>query len=430
MGEARNVLWRNRIVEHRDVNPLELTPNPQNWRRHSRSQKDALSSVLGEVGTVASVMVNKTTGRVIDGHARLELAIATHQPTVPVDFVELSEREEAIILATFDPIAAMADTDSRQFDRLLSGLKEDTDSAVADLLLELQRDFGSSPRSGTQPTDDLPPVDPAAIITTKAHDLWLLGNHRMLCGDATSADDVARVCAGGVVPLVMLTDPPYCSGGFQEAGRAQGSIGTKRKGSGGKEYTPEIMNDKLSTRGYVALMKQAVRNSPTAMLYCFTDWRMWINLYDVAESSGYGVRNMIVWNKGTPGMGQGWRSQHEIVMFGAKATVRFDGRKAVGNVIDCQRTGNPLHPTQKPVELLCKILEVTAMAERVYDPFAGSGSTLMAAEHMGRAACLIELSPMYCDVTVRRWQEHTGLAATLESTGQTFAAVSQERKAA
>lgn len=154
------------------------------------------------------------------------------------------------------------------------------------------------------------------------------------------------------------------------------------------------------------------------LAYIFTDWRMWVNLFDVVESSSYGVRNMVVWDKGTPGMGQGWRTQHELVLFAASASVKFDGHKAQGNVIAAKRTGNPLHPTQKPVELLRAILDVTDMAPTVYDPFAGSGTTLIAAHESNRTAYLIEMDPGYCDVICQRYQDYTGETPVLEATGE------------
>lgn len=238
-----------------------------------------------------------------------------------------------------------------------------------------------------------------------------VAGHRVMCGDSTRAPDVEALVAGAQVDAV-ITDPPYCSGGFQEAGRAQGSIGTSTK------ITPRIANDTLSTRGYQSLLKSVLSLAPTSLIYVFTDWRMWTSLFDVAESSGYGVRNMIVWNKGTPGMGMGWRSQHELVLYGASATVKFDNHKAVGNVVSLSRTGNPLHPTQKPVDLILTILDVTDMAERIYDPFGGSGSTLIACHDARRRAYLMELDPAYVDVTCARFQAHTGTLPVLESTGQ------------
>ena len=131
-------------------------------------------------------------------------------------------------------------------------------------------------------------------------------------------------------------------------------------------------------------------------------------LYDLVESSGLGVKSMIVWDKQTPGMGFGWRAQHELCMFGLKTKPKWDNHKGYGNVIQVARSGNELHPTQKPVELIEKLLDNTAWANGVLDLFGGSGTTLIAAEHQGQTAYLMELTEGYTDVIVRRYAKDTG----------------------
>jgi DNA modification methylase len=160
---------------------------------------------------------------------------------------------------------------------------------------------------------------------------------------------------------------------------------------------PTIANDTLSTRGYQSLLKQAIQELPVLVTYVFTDWRMWIYLFDIMEAAGFGVRSMIVWNKKSPGLGSGWRAQHELVMFASKTKAKFDNHKAYGNVIECSRSGNTFHPTQKPVELLEKLLDNTDWCNGVYDPFGGSGSTLLAAEKFNQTAYKMELTPAFCD---------------------------------
>jgi len=243
-------------------------------------------------------------------------------------------------------------------------------------------------------------AEPNEKWRVKPGDLWHIGAHRLLCGDCTIAANVARVMGGGDADCV-LTDPPYCSGGFQEASRGSGSIGT----SGPNGYGPAIVNDALSSRGYMALIKMALRHTNAGMAYVFTDWRMWVYLFDACESSGFGVRNMIVWDKGTPGMGRGWRSQHELILAAVRVKHPFDQKKAQGNVIQSKRTGNKLHPTEKPADLLQKILAVTNSAEVVYDPFAGSGTTVVACESLGRRCCAIEIAPEYCAVILERMSQ-------------------------
>jgi DNA modification methylase len=266
-----------------------------------------------------------------------------------------------------------------------------------------------SGKQGLTDPDEVPdlPAEPVSAVG----DVWLLGKHRLVCGDCTDAGVVARACEGTKIDMI-LTDPPYCSGGFQEAGKSSGSVGTRG--------TEMVANDTLSTRGYMALMRATIPKIGAGVVYIFTDWRMWINLFDVVESSGYGVRNMIVWDKGTPGMGAGWRMQHELIMCAIRVKSPFNPKKAQGNVIQAKRTGNKLHAVEKPAELLCSIIDVTDMAKTIADPFLGSGTTIIAAEMTGRACHAIELHPPYIDVSVLRWQNFTGEEATLETTGETF----------
>ena len=162
------------------------------------------------------------------------------------------------------------------------------------------------------------PIDPDDVPellvepVSQYGDVWMLGRHRLMCGDSTVAADVERLLGGANVDSIV-TDPPYSSGGFQESDRSAGSKGTAAV------YKP-IRNDRPSTRGYQALIKGTLALVPisVSVVYVFTDWRMWVNLFDVVEAYGYGVRSMIVWNKESPGMGMGWRSQHELIMCGTR----------------------------------------------------------------------------------------------------------------
>ena len=196
----------------------------------------------------------------------------------------------------------------------------------------------------------------------------------------------------------------------KRGGRSTGSIGTVRKDKSGKQIETKIANDTLSTRGYQSLMKAALENSPATVAYIFTDWRMWVYLYDIVESSGLGVKSMIVWNKSTPGMGVGWRSQHELAMFGLKRKPNWNNHKGYGNVLTIARSGNEYHPTQKPLDLIAALLDNTEWAEGVLDFFGGSGTTLIAAEDAGQSSYIMELTPGYTDVIVERYIRHTGKA--------------------
>lgn len=389
--------------------PLDqLRPAPYNPRRITDTQLALLQRGLVEYGMVQPVIANRRTGYIVGGHQRAEAARRLKWATVPVVWVDLDDaHEKALNIAlnkisgTFD-VPQLADLlqelDTGALDMDLTGHTEDELEA---LFTSLGGDDDPAAADEAEAADDAagePPADPI----TRPGDLIVLGRHRLICGDSTDRATVARLLQG-VKPDVILTDPPYCSGGFQEAGKKSGSIGTRG--------TATIANDNLSTRGYQALIAQVLRNVDAGVAYVFTDWRMWVALFDVVESSGYGVRNMLVWDKQTPGMGVGWRHQHELAMCAVKVKSPFNPHKAQGNVLQAKRTGNKHHPTEKPLDLLETILNVTDLAKTVVDPFSGSGTTILAAEKAGRTAYGLELEPAYCDVIVQRWEALTGKQA-------------------
>ncbi|MFI5262049.1 MAG: hypothetical protein ACHQZR_05810 [Candidatus Limnocylindrales bacterium] len=200
--------WRSRITGHGEVAPADLVPNPHNWRTHPADQQQALAGALGEVGWVAGVTVNQTTGHVVDGHLRIDLAVARHEQLVPVTYIELSEDEERLVLATLDPLAAMAEAEASKLADLLEDLAP-ADAALRALLDDLGRDNGlDTVRAGLVDPDEVPDLPEPTDVTVQPGELYALGDHRLLCGDCTDAADVARVTAGVTVDI-LWTDPPY-----------------------------------------------------------------------------------------------------------------------------------------------------------------------------------------------------------------------------
>ena len=172
--------WSSRIVGQGAEDPTQLVANPRNWRIHPKGQQDALGSVLDEVGWVQQVLVNRTTGNVVDGHLRVELAIGRDEPAVPVLYVELSEQEEALVLASLDPLSAMAATDEDKLRELLAGVTIEQ----ADLAAMMAGLVPAEPKGGLTDPDDVPEVPDEPYV--QSGDLYLLGEHRLLCGDATT----------------------------------------------------------------------------------------------------------------------------------------------------------------------------------------------------------------------------------------------------
>ena len=193
---------------------------------------------------------------------------------------------------------------------------------------------------------------------------------------------------------VLVTDPPYSSGGFQESGKVNGSIGVREKGE-------KIESDTLSTEAYIELMRRVTAQSRAQAAYAFTDWRMWSHTRTAIELAALRVRQMLIWDKGSAGLGNRWGSAAELICWascltGAAGTMR-------GSVLRFSRTGNVNHPTEKPVELMTAIISNAEPGE-ICDPFAGSGTTGVACVKLGRNFVGIEKSRKHFDRAVERIQ--------------------------
>ena len=395
------------------VDVAKLVPNPKNPNQHPDSQIQLLGRIIRQTGWRQPITVSKRSGFIVKGHGRLSAALLEGMKEAPVDYQNYTnDAEEYADLVADNRIAELAETDNRlladifaeidtgEIPMELTGYTEDEVESLVTALSEALHNDLHEP-------DDIPePPEPDQTVTEKG-DLWILGRHRVVCGSSTNAADMGLLL-DGEQPEILLTDPPYCSGGFQESGRSSGSIGTKRYDKDGKEIAVTIANDTLSTRGYQSLMREVLQNFDGLVAYIFTDWRMWVYLFDIVETAGLGVKNMLVWNKKSPGMGMGWRAQHELVMFAHRTKPKWDNHKGYGNVLEATRSGNELHPTQKPVEILEKLLDNTDWAKGVLDTFGGSGTTLIAAESVGQASFIMEMEPRFVDVIVRRYIKTTG----------------------
>lgn len=392
-----------------EIVPLgRLRANPKNPNKHPQEQIEKLGKIIRGNGWRNPLTVSTRSGLIVKGHGRLMTAVLEEFKEVPVEYQNYeSEEAELADLTADNRIAELAEMDRQ----MLADIFADIDTGAIDFELSgyTEKEYGELASALSEAVhNDL--EDPDAVIeqpaepVTKYGDIWILGGrHRVMCGSSTNPDDKAKLL-NGEKPQILLTDPPYCSGGSKESDKSTGSIGTMRKDGN----MPMIANDILSTRGYQNLISAAMADIPCLFAYIFTDWRMWVYLFDLAESAGFGVKSMIVWNKKTPGMGVGWRSQHELCLFGSRGKTHFDGHKGYGNVIELSRQGNELHPTQKPVELIEAIIDNTDFAEGVFDPFGGSGTTMMAAEAKNQKSYIMEISPAFVDTIVKRYIRSTG----------------------
>lgn len=259
---------------------------------------------------------------------------------------------------------------------------------------------------------------------SKIGDVWICGNHRVMCGDSTSIDAVERLMDGQKADMVF-TDPPY--GMSYGGGRAAGEHALDKKTGGVKiKAHGMIMNDDLQGDDLLQLVKDALGSAiafskeGAAAYTCFT-WRTYAEFQNALLEAGLAVKNCIVWDKKSIGLGNShYRPQHEFIFYSGG---QWYGDKSESDVWYMSRgaTGQYVHPTQKPVELIERALENSSKkGDVVIDVFGGSDSTLIACEKTNRQARLMELDPKYCDVIVKRWQDFTGKDAILESTQQKF----------
>lgn len=416
--EAKPKAWADGVAVYcahdEIVDVAKLIPNPANPNTHPPEQIQALGRIIAEHnGWRQPITVSTRSGFIVKGHGRLEAALLEGLKQAPVDYqYYATEADEYADMVADNRLAELSEIDQKKLADIFAEIdtgeiameatgysEKEIESLVTALSEALHNDL-------TEP-DAVPELpEPEQVITQKG-DLWILGRHRVVCGNSTNEDDM-QLLLDGNQPEILLTDPPYCSGGFQESGKSSGSIGTKQSDGKGGSITPTISSDNLSTRGYQVLMRAVLSAADIKVAYIFTDWRMWTYLFDLVEGAGLAIRNMIVWNKKTPGMGSGWRAQHELVMFAHRTKPKWDNHKGYGNVIEATRSGNEFHPTQKPVEILEKLLDNTDWAKGVLDTFGGSGTTLIAAESAGQDSYIMEMEPGFVDVIVQRYIKATG----------------------
>jgi hypothetical protein len=408
--------WRNRIVGSGEEAPDQLLANPGNWRLHPRNQQAALAGALDTVGWVQQVMVNRRTGFVVDGHARVALAITRNEPSVPVLYVDLSSEEEALVLATMDPIGAMATTDEAKLNELLADVTVD-DAGLARLLGNL-----GARKPGFMDPDAIPEV---GEINVSPGDLWVLGSHRLLCGDATNADDVARLL-DGAAPRLLATDPPY--------GVSLDPTWRDHLYNGLGPAEKPYMVEHVRTEGHQNTTLSGDTRVDWSAAYELVPslevgyvWHAGVHAAEVAAGLiriGFEIASQVIWDKGLFAMSRGWYHWgHEPCWVIRKPGVPnlFHGDRDQSTV---WRAPSPKmimggsdeekfdHPAQKPVLLSeIPIRNHTESGEAVYDPFLGSGTTLIAAETLARRCLAMEIDPKYCQLIIDRWQAFTGNTA-------------------
>ena len=440
MMEITSKTIRDRIVELRRVAAHELVPNPRNWRRHPARQAAALRSVLEEVGYADALLARALPdGRLmlIDGHLRAE---TTPDQTVPVLVLDVDEAEANKLLATLDPLAAMAETDKLAFKDLAGFIQ--TDSAE---LRELLDGTAGIAREATQDAIPALPVTPVARLGQ----IWQLGKHRLLCGDSTRPENVSRLM-GDERAILFATDPPYAigyAGGSHPATRANRAKANRDKDcwskvyreAGGTAFENEDAGGDSGRSFYLAFYKVAIECAiaPNAAWYCWHASTRQAMLEGVWNEVGAFHHQQIIWFKSRPVLTYSvYMWAHEPCLFGwIKGQKPEVERKQEGGYpstvweVPSAEIETNEHPTSKPNRLFAIPMQLhTSPNDLCYEPFSGSGSQLIAAEQLGRRCYAIELEPRFVDVAISRWEKLTGKKA--EVTGEEGDANEDARTAA
>ncbi len=394
-------------MEIQKIQISKINPAAYNPRKDLQSgdlEYEKLKKSITEFDLVEPLIWNKRTNNLIGGHQRLKILKEQGKTEVDVSVVDLSEVKEKALNIALNKISGdwdlpklkdlLQELDTGEFDIEITGFNE---QEIEDLINQLY-----VPDENEQ--DDQVPEVPEELITKKG-DLYKLGEHRLLCGDATIIDDVEKLMDGQKADMVF-TDPPYgvdYSGGIQFTNH--GVL---------KEQREKLVNDD-STDIYTEVI-------PIISSYCEGACYVWFagtkasNLYKAVEAVGE-IHALIIWvkNGGYAAMNANYKQKHEPCLYwkpkGKKLS--FVGLSTETTVWDLNKDGiNKLHPTQKPVALAEKAIRNHSVG-LILDLFGGSGSTLIACEKLNRKCFMMELDPHYCDVIVKRWEDYTGKKAEL-----------------
>jgi len=407
------VAWPADKVERRAV--ADLIPYARNARTHSDAQVAQIAASVVEWGWTTPVLVDEAGG-IIAGHGRVLAARKLGLADVPVMVASgWSEAQKKAYVLADNQLALNAgwdidllkielgDLSAAGFDLDLIGFD---DKLLADLLAD--------PNAGLTDPDEVP--EPPAEPVTVLGDVWVMGNHRIVCGSSTEADTVAKLL-GPVKPHLMVTDPPYGveydASWRNKALRSDGSpIGARAVGA--------VLNDDQAD------WREAWALFPGDVAYV---WHAGNMAHVVAESllaCDFGIRAQIIWAKSQFVIGRGdYHPHHEPCWYAVRKGKKghYDGGRKQSTLwkIDKPQKSETGHSTQKPIECMQKPIENNSSpGQAVYEPFSGSGTTIIAGETTGRHIYAIELNPAYVDVAVTRWQNFTGQKAIHEATGKTF----------
>lgn len=394
-----------------------LIPYARNSRTHSDAQVAQIAASIKEFGFTNPVLIDET-GSIIAGHGRVmaarKLAI-TDIPSIRLNHLTAAQKRAYVIADNKlalnagwdDELLALelGELKDMEFDLSLTGFSTDEINAL----------LTPTVVEGLTDEDAVPEVPEEPV--TKLGDVWILGKHRLMCGDSTSVDDATKLCNGTAVDM-LLTDPPY---------NVAYEGGTKEKLT--------IKNDSMGNDQFRQFLRDAFVTADTVMksgavFYIWHADSEGYNFRGACSDAGWLVRQCLIWKKSSLVLGrQDYHWKHEPCLYGWKdgAGHLWAADRKQTTILEFDKPSrNGEHPTMKPVALFeYQMLNNTKGGDIVLDLFGGSGTTMLAAEKHGRIGYLMELDPKYCDVIVQRWQEFTGKTAYLEATNEPFVKLSK-----
>ena len=388
----------------------KVVPNPRNPNKHSEKQIALLSKIIAAQGWRAPITVSTRSGFIVRGHGRLLAARKLGLAEVPVDYqaYETEAAEWADLIAD-NRLSELSETD----ELLLKDLLQELNTSELDLELtaytadEIDQMLGSAKEVQEDDFDADKALSEIDEAKTKLGDIYILGKHRLLCGDSTDAAAVEKLMDGQKADIAV-TDPPY-------------NVGY----TGGTKDALTIQNDKQEDSAFRQFLSAAFTNmdaamKPGAVFYIWHADSEGYNFRAACKEAGWQVRQCLIWNKNQLVMGrQDYHWKHEPCLYGWKegaAHLWASDRKQTTILCFDRPQKNAEHPTMKPVALLAyQIANNTKGEDIALDLFGGSGTTLVACEQLGRKCYMMELDPKYCDVIIKRWEELTGNKAELLS---------------
>ena len=431
---------RGHHIEVTAVNKLK--PSKTNARTHSRKQIRQIADCIKRFGFNNPVLVDDADV-IIAGHGRVEAAKLLRLTEVPtLRLSHLSAADKRAYIIADNRLAEKAGWDREILAIELQGLIDldfDVELTGFDMGdIELILHDAEEARQESAGAEDEVPEPSSGVTVSRIGDIWQLGQHRLLCGDARDNGAYEKLLTGEKAEIVF-TDPPY-NLPIDGYVCGLGNIRHREFAMASGEMTPERFTDFLKS----VFDRLVAHTTDGSIHYVCMDWRHIAEMMTAGNSVYTELKNLCIWSKTNAGMGSFYRSKHELVFVWKSGTARHINNFELGQhgrnrsnvweypVVSTARPGRlvelAMHPTVKPVALIADVIKDCSRRNGiVLDPFAGSGSISIAAERTGRRARAIEIDPVYVDVAIRRWQSFTGKQATLVGTGETFEQVEEER---